>query len=449
MFKKILIANRGEVAVRIIRACNELKIATVAIFSEEDKNSLHVRLADEAYCIGKVFPKDTYLNISGIINLAKELKCDAIHPGYGFLSENAEFAKTCESYDIKFIGPSYKIIEKLGDKAEAKITMEKCKVPIIKGSDGEIKDIEDALEIANGIGYPVIVKASAGGGGKGMRIATCDEELKNNFEKCKKEGKEYFKNDSVYIEKYLQNTRHIEIQIIGDCYGNVIHLGERDCSIQRRHQKLLEESPSIALNKELRKKIGDAAVNAAKAISYNSIGTVEFLLDEDNNFYFMEVNTRLQVEHGVTEFITGINLVKQQILIAQGRKLFISQDDVVMNGHAIECRINAEDSSNDFRPSPGKLQKYSIPAGMGIRVDSGFYEGCSISPFYDSMICKVIVWGRDRNEAIARMEGALKELQIEGVKTTLPFHKALLKNKIYRSGKYNSNLLLENKIDIN
>lgn len=441
MFKKILIANRGEIAVRIIRACRELGISTVAIYSQSDKDSLHVKLADETYCIGKTFAKDTYLNISNIINIAIHSKADAIHPGYGFLSESSIFAKTCEEFNINFIGPNYKIIDRLGDKSNAKDTMKKAEVPIVTGTEGEIGDEDSAVEVAEEIGYPVIVKASAGGGGKGMRVARNKEELISAIEEAEKEAESYFGNAAVYLEKYLESTRHVEIQIIGDNYGNVVYLGERDCTIQRRHQKLVEESPSPALSDELRYAMGSAAVRACKAVNYNSLGTVEFLLDENNKFYFMEMNTRVQVEHGVTEMVTGIDLIKEQILIAQGEKLSFSQEHIKMIGCAIECRINAENPYKNFMPCPGKIDKYIAPGGIGIRIDSAVYSGYSIPPYYDSMIAKVIAWGRDRNEAIERMKRALGEFVIEGVETTIDFHKELMKNEVFKSGDFNTKFL--------
>lgn len=441
MFKKILIANRGEIAVRIIRACNELGISTVAVYSEADKNSLHVKMADESYCIGKSSPKDTYLNINSIINIALHTKAEAIHPGYGFLSENAEFAKTCEEFNMNFIGPNYTIIEKLGDKSNAKETMKKASVPIVPGSDGEIKSVDESVKVAEKIGYPVIVKASAGGGGKGMRVAGNKGELITAIKECEKEADSYFGNSAVYLEKYLNHTRHVEIQIIGDNYGNVVYLGERDCTIQRRHQKLVEESPSPALDENLRKRMGEAAVNASKAFKYNSVGTVEFLLNEDNNFYFMEMNTRIQVEHGVTEMVTGIDLIKEQILVSSGKKLSFSQDDIKVNGCAIECRINAEDPYNNFMPCPGKIDEYIASGGIGIRVDSAVYSGYVIPPFYDSMISKLVLWGRNREEAIERMKRALDEFIISGVSTTIPFHRKLMDNKIFRSGDFDTGFL--------
>ncbi|OCA96440.1 acetyl-CoA carboxylase biotin carboxylase subunit [Clostridium beijerinckii] len=446
MFKKILIANRGEIAVRIIRACRELGISTVAIYSETDKDSLHVKISDEAYCIGKTFVKDSYLNVQNILSVAIHAKVDAIHPGYGFLSENTNFAQMCEGFGIKFIGPCPEIISLMGDKSNARDTMKRAGVPTVPGTDGEIQNIDEAIAIAKEIGYPVIVKASAGGGGKGMRVVNSEDELISSIETAQKEAQNYFGNPMVYLEKYLEYTRHVEIQIIGDNYGNVVHLGERDCSIQRRHQKLVEESPSPALNEDLRNAMGEAAVRVAKAVKYNSVGTVEFLLNEDNNFYFMEMNTRIQVEHGVTEMITGIDLMKEQILVASGEELSFTQEDVKINGCALECRINAEDPSRNFIPCPGKVENYLSPGGIGLRIDSAVYPGYVISPFYDSMVSKVIAWGRDRDEAILRMKRALNEFVIEGVKTTIPFHKKLMDNETFRKGNFNTKFLEIHKI---
>ncbi|WP_446897091.1 acetyl-CoA carboxylase biotin carboxylase subunit [Clostridium sp. LBM24168] len=446
MFKKILIANRGEIAVRIIRACHEFGIAAVAIYSESDRESLHVKLADETYCIGKTSAKDTYLNMNSIINVAIHSNSDAIHPGYGFLSESSTFAKACKEFNICFIGPEYRIIDSLGDKSNAKETMKKAGVPVVMGTEGEVENKDRAIEIAERIGYPVIVKASAGGGGKGMRVARNEEDLAAAIEESEKEAENYFGNPAVYLEKYLEDTRHVEIQIIGDNYGNVVYLGERDCTIQRRHQKLLEESPSPAMNDELRKTMGNAAVRACKAVNYNSLGTVEFLLDSDNKFYFMEMNTRVQVEHGVTEMTTGIDLIKEQISIAEGKKLSFSQGDIKRNGCAIECRINAENPYKNFIPSPGRINDYIAPGGIGIRIDSSAYSGYTIPPFYDSMISKVIAWGRDRNEAIERMRRALDEFVIEGVDTTIDFHKKLMQNDIFKSGNFNTKFLEKNNI---
>lgn len=446
MFKKILIANRGEIAVRIIRACRELGISTVAIYSETDKDALHVKISDEAYCIGKTLVKDSYLNVQNILSVAIHAKVDAIHPGYGFLSENTNFAQMCEEFGIKFIGPCPEIISLMGDKSNARDTMKRAGVPTVPGTDGEIQNINEAIAIAKEIGYPVIVKASAGGGGKGMRVVNSEDELISSIETAQKEAQNYFGNPMVYLEKYLEYTRHVEIQIIGDNYGNVVHLGERDCSIQRRHQKLVEESPSPALNEDLRNAMGEAAVKVAKAVKYNSVGTVEFLLNEDNNFYFMEMNTRIQVEHGVTEMITGIDLMKEQILVASGEKLSFTQEDVKINGCALECRINAEDPSRNFIPCPGRVENYLSPGGIGLRIDSAVYPGYVISPFYDSMVSKVIAWGRDRDEAILRMKRALNEFVIEGVKTTIPFHKKLMDNETFRKGNFNTKFLEIHKI---
>ncbi len=444
--KKILIANRGEIAVRIIRACKEMGISTVAVYSKADKEAMHVKMAEEAYCIGAAPSKESYLNISSIISTAKHAKVDAVHPGYGFLSENADFAKICEENGLIYIGPSFEAIRKMGDKAEAKETMKNAGVPTVPGTDGIIEDEEKAAEIANKIGYPVIVKASAGGGGKGMRVARNEDELRDSIRKAQKEAEVSFGNPEVYLEKYLENTRHIEIQIMGDKWGNEVYLGERDCSIQRRHQKLLEESPSPALSKELRERMGKAAVLAAKAVGYSSAGTIEFLLDKTGEFYFMEMNTRIQVEHPVTELVTGIDLIKEQINVAFGNKISFTQEDIKINGCAMECRINAENPCNNFMPCPGKIKKYFSPGGFGIRVDSAAYSGYKITPFYDSMIAKVITWGRDRKEAIERMKRALAEFEIEGIDTTIPFHKNLLQNEVFVSGKFNTNFLVENKI---
>ncbi|OVE68291.1 acetyl-CoA carboxylase biotin carboxylase subunit [Clostridium diolis] len=446
MFKKILIANRGEIAVRIIRACRELGISTVAIYSETDKDAFHIKISDEAYCIGKTFVKDSYLNVQNILSVAIHAKVDAIHPGYGFLSENTNFAQMCEEFGIKFIGPCPEIISLMGDKSNARDTMKRAGVPTVPGTDGEIQNINEAIAIAKEIGYPVIVKASAGGGGKGMRVVNSEDELISSIETAQKEAQNYFGNPMVYLEKYLEYTRHVEIQIIGDNYGNVVHLGERDCSIQRRHQKLVEESPSPALNEDLRNAMGETAVKVAKAVKYNSVGTVEFLLNEDNNFYFMEMNTRIQVEHGVTEMITGIDLMKEQILVASGEKLSFTQEDVKINGCALECRINAEDPYRNFIPCPGKVENYLSPGGIGLRIDSAVYPGYVISPFYDSMVSKVIAWGRDRDEAILRMKRALNEFVIEGVKTTIPFHKKLMDNETFRKGNFNTKFLEIHKI---
>lgn len=444
MFKKILIANRGEIAVRIIRAARELGIKTVAVYSEVDKDSLHVKLADEAVCIGGALSTESYLKIPNILAAAEITGANAIHPGYGFLSENAKFAKICEDHNITFIGPRAEAIEKMGDKATARKTAIENNVPLTNGT-GIIGSIEEAKkEVNERIGYPVMIKATAGGGGKGMRLARNDEELEKNIVAAQTEAGAAFGNPDVYIEKFIEEPRHVEVQIIGDKHGNVIHLGERDCSIQRRHQKLIEEAPSYGLPEKVRKAMGEAAVKLAKAINYDSVGTLEFLVDKDNNFYFMEMNTRVQVEHTVTEMVTGIDIIKLQIKVAEGERINISQEDVIIFGHAIECRINAEDTENNFIPSPGKLESYIVPGGLGVRVDSHSYQGYEISPYYDSMIGKLIVHGITRDEAIAKMKRALKEYIIEGIDTTIPFHQKVLENKIYKSGKVTTKFIEEN-----
>ncbi len=440
MFRKILIANRGEIAVRIIRACKELGIQTVAVYSEADKESLHVQLADEAYCIGPTASKDSYLNVKNIISVAKLTESDAIHPGYGFLAENADFAEICADFEIEFIGPTPDAIRKMGEKAVAKETMKNAGVPVVPGSDGIVEDLEAAIQLGREIGYPVIIKATAGGGGKGMRVAYTEEELEKGIRMAQQEAAQAFGNPGVYIEKYLEFPRHVEIQIIGDKHGNVAHLGERDCSIQRRHQKLIEEAPSPALTAELRAKMGDAAVKAGQAVNYHGAGTIEFLLDGDQ-FYFMEMNTRIQVEHPVSELITNVDLIKEQIKVSAGVPLSFTQEDIQINGWSIECRINAEDPKKNFMPSPGRINFYLPPGGLGVRVDSGAYPGYMISPFYDSMIAKLIVWGRDREEAIDRMKRALDEFQIEGIKTTIPFHLKLLENELFVKGEFNTKFL--------
>lgn len=441
MFKKILIANRGEIALRIIRTCRELGIKTVAVYSQADQEALHVQLADEAYCIGPTSSRESYLNMTNIISVAMITGCEAIHPGYGFMAENADFAEVCASCDIVFIGPSARAIETMGDKARARETMRSANVPIVPGSDGLIENYEEALKLAETIGYPVIIKASAGGGGKGMRIAWGQDELKNAIGMAQQEAETAFGNGGVYLEKYLEEPRHIEIQIMAESHGNVVHLGERDCSIQRRHQKLIEEAPSPAIDPEVRAQMGQAAILAARAVDYVTAGTVEFLLDKHNNFYFMEMNTRIQVEHPVTEYVTGIDLIKEQIMAAAGMPLSISQDDIEINGWSIECRINAEDPERNFMPSPGRISFYLPPGGFGVRIDSAVYQGYEISPFYDSMIAKVIVHGKTREEAIARMHRALSEFRIEGVKTTIPFHLRLLENRYFISGDFNTKFL--------
>jgi len=445
MFHKVLIANRGEIAVRIIRACKELGIYTVAVYSEADRESLHVELADEAYCIGPTASKDSYLNLTNIISVAKLTEADAIHPGYGFLAENADFAEVCQSFQLEFIGPSPDAIQKMGEKSVAKETMKDAGVPVVPGSDGLVEDVEEAIKVAEEIGYPVIIKATAGGGGKGMRVAYNNQDLKKSFEMARQEAEKAFGNPGVYIEKFLEAPRHIEIQIMADKHGNVVHLGERDCSIQRRHQKLVEEAPSPALTEKLRKEMGEAAVKAAKAVNYHGAGTVEFLLENDH-FYFMEMNTRIQVEHPVTELITGVDLIKEQIKVAAGEPLSFTQEDIEINGWALECRINAENPSKNFMPSPGKIDFYLPPGGLGVRVDSAVYPGYTITPFYDSMIAKLIVWGRNREEAIERMKRALKEFAIEGIDTTIPFHLTLLNHRLFQSGDFDTKFLEKHPI---
>jgi acetyl-CoA carboxylase biotin carboxylase subunit len=434
LFKKILIANRGEIALRIIRTCKELGIKTVAVYSEADRYSLHVKFADEAVCIGPGPSKESYLNIPRIIAAAEITNAEAIHPGYGFLAENAMFAEICESSGIKFIGPTPDAIEAMGDKALAKETMRKAGVPVIPGSDGVVETLEQAQEIANEIGYPIMLKAAAGGGGKGMRMVRNDEELENAWQTARAEAEAAFGNPAVYIEKFIEKPRHIEIQILADEHGNVIHLGERDCSIQRRHQKLIEESPSPIVTPELREAMGQAAVKGAKSVKYRNAGTIEFLVDKDGNFYFMEMNTRIQVEHPVTEMVYGIDIVREQIRIASGEKLGIKQKQIKPNGHAIECRINAEDPFNGFRPSPGKITALHFPGGFGVRVDSHIYQEYVVPSYYDSMIAKLIVHAKNRDEAIARMLRALDEFVIEGVHTTIPFHIKILNSPQFRSG---------------
>ncbi|MDI6604928.1 MAG: acetyl-CoA carboxylase biotin carboxylase subunit [Thermoanaerobacteraceae bacterium] len=441
--KKILIANRGEIALRVIRACKELGIETVAVYSKADKNSLHVQYADEAYCIGPNESTLSYLNMQAIISTAMVSGADAIHPGYGFLSENPFFAKLCETHKIKFIGPSAKIIECMGNKAKAKELMIKNNIPVIPGSHGAVENVDKAIKIAREIGYPVIIKASAGGGGRGMRITHSDEDLKKALELAQKEAQNAFGNSEVYIEKYIEEPKHIEFQILADEHGKIIHLGERDCSIQRRHQKILEEAPSPFLEKhpELRKEIGEKAIIAAKAAGYQGAGTIEFLLDSSGNYYFIEMNTRVQVEHGITELVTGIDIIKEQIKIASNEKLLLNQEDVKISGHALECRINAEDPDNDFRPSPGRINTLILPGGPKVRIDTHIYQGFEILPYYDSLIAKLMSYGKDRNEAISVMERALDEFKIEGIKTTIPFHKKILQNAFFKKGEIYTNFI--------
>ena len=434
MIKKILIANRGEIAVRIIRACREMGIETVAVYSEADKEALHTKLADEAVCIGPAPSKDSYLSMDRIISATIITGADAIHPGFGFLSENSKFAKLCEDCGIIFIGPDSDVISRLGNKQEARNTMTAAGVPVIPGSTEAIYDVETGAKTAAEIGYPVIVKAALGGGGKGMRVADTPEEFENAFQTAQKETEMAFGDNTMYIEHFVENPRHIEFQILADKYGNVIHLGERDCSIQRNHQKMIEESPSIALNSKLREKMGYAAVTAAKAAGYENAGTIEFLLEKNGNFYFMEMNTRIQVEHPVTEWVTGIDLVKEQIRIASGEKLSYKQEDVHLSGHAIECRINAENPEKGFRPSPGTITDMYLPGGKGIRIDSAIYSGYTIPPYYDSMVAKLVVWAKKRKEAIRKIQSALGEIIIEGIDTNVDYQYEILHHPDYLKG---------------
>lgn len=440
--KKVLIANRGEIAVRIIRACKEMDIETVAVYSEADKEALHVQLADEAYCIGPRTSKDSYLHFSNIMSVAKLTGADGIHPGYGFLAENSDFAELCEACNIKFIGPSSSAISKMGTKDVARETMRAAGVPVVPGSTGIVETVEDAKKVASEIGYPVIIKATAGGGGKGIRVARSEEELVTGIKMTQKEAQAAFGNPGVYLEKFIEEFRHVEIQVLADGHGNAIHLGERDCSIQRRMQKLVEEAPSPALSEATRQKMGEAAVKAALAVNYESAGTVEFIYDHVNDtFYFMEMNTRIQVEHPVTEMITGVDLIKQQLLVASGEALKLKQEDVQMNGWAIECRINAENPSKNFMPSPGKVVMYLPPGGYGVRVDSAVYPGYAIPPFYDSMVAKLIVHAPTREEAVLKMKRALQEFIVDGVETTIPFHLRLMDHEVFRSGHFDTKFL--------
>jgi len=442
VLKKILIANRGEIAVRIIRACRELDIRTVAVYSQADQEALHVQMADEAYCIGPNPSKDSYLNMANIISVAKLTGCEAIHPGYGFLAENENFANLVKECGLVFIGPSGDAIAKMGTKDVARETMRKAGVPIVPGSNGIVEDMDDALKLASEIGYPVIIKATAGGGGKGIRVAMNEEELVKGINITRQEALTAFGNPGVYLEKYIQDFRHVEIQVLADNYGNVIHLGERDCSVQRRLQKLIEEAPSPALTPEIRNKMGEAAVKAAKAVDYTGAGTVEFIYDyREKKFYFMEMNTRIQVEHPVTELITGVDLIKGQIFVASGKELTLKQEDVTFNGWAIECRINAENPEKNFMPSPGKINMYLAPGGPGVRVDSAAYPGYAIPPYYDSMIAKLIVHAPTREEAIKKMERALGEFVIEGIYSTIPFHLKVLEHQAFKSGDFNTKFL--------
>lgn len=436
MFNKILIANRGEIAVRVIRACRELGVRTVAVFSEADRGALHAQIADEAICIGPANSKDSYLNVQSILAACALTGAQAVHPGFGFLSENAGFARNCKKCGVEFIGPNAESIDLMGDKATAKTTMKNAGVPVVPGSDGVVKTIEDAKKIAKEIDYPVMIKASAGGGGRGIRLVGQESELESLMNSAKQEALSFFANDVVYIEKFIIDPRHVEIQILADSFGNVIHLGERDCSMQRRNQKVLEESPCPIMTPELRERMGEAAIKAAKACDYKNAGTIEFLLGADDSFYFMEMNTRIQVEHPVTEFVTGVDIVRQQILIADGQKLAISQADIQLKGHAIECRINAENPEFNFRPSPGKINALHMPGGPGVRIDSAVYQGYEITPYYDSMIAKLIVYAPTRQEAIRKMKWALAEFLIEGVDTNIDFQLSLIRDENFEKGNY-------------
>jgi acetyl-CoA carboxylase biotin carboxylase subunit len=434
MFNKILIANRGEIAVRIIRACREMGIKTVAVYSEADKDSLHTLLADEAICIGPAASSESYLNMERILAATVATKAEAIHPGFGFLSENARFAEMCERCNIAFIGPSAEIISRMGNKAEARKTMIQAGVPVVPGGKEPVHKVEEALEMAKNIGFPVMIKASSGGGGKGMRVSYGEDDFEANFRNAQLESIKGFSDDTMYLERYVERPRHIEFQIMADKYGNVVHLGERDCSIQRRHQKVLEESPSAAISAELRKEMGETAIRAAKAVGYENAGTIEFLLDKNKNFYFMEMNTRIQVEHPVTELVSGMDLIKEQIRVAAGEKLSVTQDDIHISGHAIECRINAEIPSKHFMPCPGRITNVHVPGGCGVRVDTHIYNDYMVPPNYDSMLMKLIVHGRDREEAIARMRSALGEVIIEGIETNLDFQFEILSHPAYQEG---------------
>ncbi|SFL82970.1 acetyl-CoA carboxylase, biotin carboxylase subunit [Gracilibacillus orientalis] len=442
MIKKLLIANRGEIAVRIIRSAKEMGIDTVAVYSEADRDALHVQLADEAYCIGPKLSTDSYLNFTNIMSVATLTDTDAIHPGYGFLSENADFAEICDACNITFVGPSAYAIQKMGTKDVARETMREAGVPVVPGSNGIIADEEEGLKVANEIGFPVIIKATAGGGGKGIRVARTEEELLKGIRVTQNEAEKAFGNPGVYLEKYIEDFRHVEIQVLADNHGNVIHLGERDCTVQRRLQKLIEETPSPAIDEDMRKKMGEAAVKAARAVQYSGAGTIEFIFDKkENSFYFMEMNTRIQVEHPVTEMVTGVDLIKEQINIANNEKLNYKQEDITFNGWAMECRINAENPEKDFMPSAGKIEMYLPPGGLGVRVDSAVYPGYQIPPYYDSMIAKLITYGKTRKEAVDRMKRALDEFVVEGVHTTIPFHRKMMVHPVFVNGDFNTSFL--------
>ena len=441
MLNKVLIANRGEIAVRIIRACREMNIKTVAIYSDIDKDSLHTKLADEAICVGSAAPSKSYLNVKNILEAANVTGADGIHPGFGFLSENAKFAKMCTESNIKFIGPSAEVINLMGNKTNAKQLMKDAGVPTVPGSDGKLNSLEEAKKVAKKVGYPVMLKASSGGGGKGIRLCNNEEELTNFYDIVKQEAKVSFNDDELYLEKCIVNPRHVEIQILADEYGNCIHLGERDCSLQRNNQKVLEESPSTVLDDTLRRKMGEAAIKAVKAAKYANAGTIEFLVDKDKNFYFMEMNTRIQVEHPVTEWVTGVDIVKEQLKIASGEKLSFKQEDITFSGHSIECRINAENPYKNFRPSPGEIKELNLPGGNGVRIDTAVYTGYKIPPVYDSMIAKLIVHGKDREEAISKMKRALDECVIDGIDTNIDFLYKILENNNFRSGNFDTSFI--------
>ena len=441
MFRKILIANRGEIAVRIIRACREMGIATVAVYSEADREALHTQLADEAVCIGPAAATDSYLNMEQILSACIATKADAIHPGFGFLSENSRFVEMCEKCNITFIGPTAEMMDKMGNKSQARLTMIEAGVPVVPGTKEPVYDAKRGAVLAESIGYPVMIKASSGGGGKGMRIALGPDDFEENFKVAQLESVRGFGDNTMYIEKYVQEPRHIEFQIMADKYGNVVQFGERDCSIQRNHQKMIEESPSVALTPELRRRMGDAAVRAAKAVHYESAGTIEFLLDKDTNFYFMEMNTRIQVEHPVTEMVSGVDLMKEMIRVAAGEPLSVKQEDIHLQGHAMECRINAEDPAHNFRPCPGVIEEIHLPGGNGVRIDTAAYNGYEIPPFYDSMIAKVIVHGRTRQEAIDKMRSTLGELIIDGVTTNVDFQYEILDNEDFQAGEITTDFI--------
>ena len=446
MFRKILIANRGEIAVRIIRACREMGIATVAVYSEADREALHTQLADEAVCIGPAAATDSYLNMEQILSACIATKADAIHPGFGFLSENSRFVEMCEKCNITFIGPTAEMMDKMGNKSQARLTMIEAGVPVVPGTKEPVYDAKRGAAMAEDIGYPVMIKASSGGGGKGMRIAFGPDDFEENFQVAQLESVRGFGDNTMYIEKYVQEPRHIEFQIMADKFGNVVQFGERDCSIQRNHQKMIEESPSVALTPELRRRMGDAAVRAAKAVHYESAGTIEFLLDKDKNFYFMEMNTRIQVEHPVTEMVSGVDLMKEMIRVAAGEPLSVKQEDIHLQGHAMECRINAENPQKNFRPSPGKIKGAHFPGGNGIRVDTAVYNDYAIPPYYDSMIAKIIVYGKDRQTAIDKMRSALGEVNIDGIDTNIDYQYEILKNEDYQSGNFDTGFLASHTI---